>query len=68
MKVLFVYRHVLFSFALFSFLFLGHGTADADIIRVPFDFISIQGAIEFAVNGDTVLVDSGTYAENINIL
>jgi poly(3-hydroxybutyrate) depolymerase len=33
--------------------------------RVPQDFATIQQAIDAAVNGDTILVDHGTYHENI---
>ena len=35
-----------------------------DII-VPFDYPTIQGAINASVNGDTVIVSPGTYIENI---
>jgi hypothetical protein len=38
----------------------------ADIINVPADIDSIQGGINMANEGDTVLVDVGTYYENIN--
>ena len=38
----------------------------ADIINVPADIDSIQGGINLASDGDTVLVDIGTYFENIN--
>ena len=34
--------------------------------RVPQDFATIQAAINASANGDTVLVSSGTYTENIN--
>jgi len=39
---------------------------NATIINVPTDIDSIQGGIDLAVDGDTVLVQVGTYVENIN--
>lgn len=42
--------------------------SDAETIRVPQDFASIQAAINVAMAGDTVLVAPGIYAENIVIV
>ncbi|MBI3195553.1 MAG: T9SS type A sorting domain-containing protein [Ignavibacteriae bacterium] len=38
----------------------------SNILRVPASYTTIQSAILAASNGDTVLVDNGLYAENIN--
>ena len=40
-------------------------TGGATIRHVPLQYATIQAAINAAVNGDTVLVDEGTYKENI---
>ena len=40
-------------------------TLKAAIINVPGDYTSIQQAVNASVTGDTVLVDVGTYTENI---
>lgn len=42
--------------------------ARADTYFVPQDFPTIQAAINFASDGDTVIVQSGTYLENVNTL
>jgi len=38
----------------------------ANTINVPEDYSTIQGGINIATNGDTILVQPGTYNENIN--
>ncbi|UCH64063.1 MAG: hypothetical protein JSU77_06445 [Fidelibacterota bacterium] len=45
---------------------LSISTTSATIINVPANIDSIQGGINLASNGDTVLVHPGTYVENIN--
>ncbi len=42
------------------------GRIDARIINVPEDFETIQAAINESEDGDTVLVQTGEYVENIN--
>ena len=39
----------------------------ADTIYVPGDYLTIQGAIDAAFNGDILLVSPGTYYENIDM-
>jgi hypothetical protein len=41
---------------------------EAQIIRVPADYPTIQEGIAAASNGDTVLVEDGLYYENIDFL
>jgi len=40
--------------------------SSATIINIPADWPTIQQGIDASVNGDTVLVQPGTYVENIN--
>lgn len=58
MKKIFVFSAIL----VFGILSLGH----ARIINIPADYSTIQAGIDASVNGDTVLVQPGTYIENIN--
>ena len=58
-------RPILISFAAVLFLFTFAASAQ-NSIHVPTDQATIQGAINIANNGDTVLVAPGTYSENIN--
>jgi len=51
---------------LFLILLFASINADATIRGVPGSYTTIQSAINAAVNGDTVLVEPGTYFENIN--
>ncbi len=44
-----------------ALFFLTAGWLNAAIIRVPTDEVTIQAAVEIAENGDTVLVEDGTY-------
>ena len=43
-------------------------TLKAQIIHIPADQPTIQAGIEAATGSDTILVEEGTYFENINFL
>lgn len=49
-------------------LFGGTMSSGAATIRIPADYPAIQAGINAAVDGDTVLVDPGTYLECIDYL
>jgi hypothetical protein len=51
--------------AIVSILFLV-GIAFPNIIYIPDDYSTIQQGIDASADGDTVLVNAGTYVENIN--
>ena len=42
-------------------------SVSATIINIPDDYATIQAGIDASSDGDTVLVQPGTYAENLNI-
>ncbi|MCK4653513.1 MAG: right-handed parallel beta-helix repeat-containing protein [Candidatus Cloacimonetes bacterium] len=46
-------------------IFIGISFLNSTIINIPGDYPTIQAGIDVAVNGDTVLVQPGTYVENI---
>lgn len=58
-------RHLVLSFMLV--FQLTPAAAFGARIRVPQDFPTIQGAVDAASNGDTILVDQGTYVEDVTI-
>ncbi|MCK4640087.1 MAG: PQQ-binding-like beta-propeller repeat protein [Candidatus Marinimicrobia bacterium] len=49
-----------------NLLILQTARAQGNRIDVPADYSAIQSAIDASTNGDTVLVQPGTYVENIN--
>ncbi len=57
-----------FSLLFVILVFTAIQTYSQDTIRVPADYTTIQAGINAASNGDLVLVEDGTYIENINYL
>ena len=55
-------KHAMILSIFFVFSSIGFSAT----IHVPGDYPTIQGAIDAAVNADIVMVDPGTYVENIN--
>ena len=47
-------------------IFLVYGYGKANIINIPADYPTIQQGINSSIDRDTVLVQPGTYFENIN--
>lgn len=47
-----------------SAVLLHHGAAQAEIIDVPGDYPTIQGAIDASTNGDTIAIAAGTFYEH----
>ncbi len=58
--------NISFKVLIVVFLTFFASIISATIINVPGDQPTIQAGINVAVNGDTVLVQPGTYVENIN--
>ncbi|MEK6882328.1 MAG: hypothetical protein AABY22_22100, partial [Nanoarchaeota archaeon] len=60
----------LFRLALASSVYFGSGLEGrvyADTINVPQDYSTIQSAIDNSQHGDEIIVQPGTYIENINL-
>lgn len=53
-------------FLLVISLFVVANLAVANQINVPTDYSTIQGAIDNSANGDTIIIQTGTYTENID--
>ncbi len=56
-------RVYVFAIALVAFIYL---PVSATIINIPDDYETIQEGIDASADGDTVLVQPGTYVENVN--
>ncbi len=59
----FMKRVYFLALALVVFAYL---PVSATIINIPDDYLTIQQGIDASSNGDTVLVQPGTYVENVN--
>lgn len=58
---------LIFSLALVILLFISSLSASASVIYVPDDYSTIQGAVDNADSGDTIIVRDGTYTENVDV-
>lgn len=69
--ILGMFRKIILTTITLSVMALACGTATADTLTVDADggadFTSIQKAVDFAKEGDTILVMPGKYIENVNI-
>jgi hypothetical protein len=59
-------KHIKLFFLLITLAIFWQG-ANATIIHVPSDSSTIQGAVNGAVSGDTILVAPGVYQENVDV-
>jgi hypothetical protein len=60
------YTYIQITIILITSYFLLFGQTSAAIINIPADYPTIQQGIDASSDGDTVLVQPGTYYENIN--
>ena len=60
-------NHVLRSLLAVLFVLVLASSADAATLNVPADYATIQAAVNAAATGDTIMVQSGTYYENVNV-